>query len=113
MTIETIMKTEIVSLLTSDTFGSALRIMQERHIRSLPVVSAKGVYQGMVDLYDVWEVLLPKAATMESTFLRDLSFLSGSKERLQEMIAGAISRSSTSKQGSWLGSSQRGRSLTR
>lgn len=92
MTIETIMKTDIVTLLLSDTFGKALRIMTERRIRSLPVVNSQGIYQGMVDFYDVWEVLLPKAATINSTFLRDLSFISGSKEKLQEMIAQAADR---------------------
>lgn len=86
MTAQMIMKTDIVTLATSDTFGRAFQLMVDRRIRSLPLVDAQGVYKGTVDLYDIWQVLLPRAATLESEFMQDLAFISGSKEKLKEKL---------------------------
>jgi CBS domain-containing protein len=92
MTAQTMMKTDIVTLVPGDTFGKAFNIMVDRRIRSLPVVDAQGVYKGMVDLFDVYQVLLPKAATLDSEFMQDLAFISGSKEKLKEKLEEAASR---------------------
>jgi len=92
MTAQTIMKADIVTLATSDTFAKAFELLVERRIRSLPVVDTQGIYKGMVDLYDIWQVLLPRAATLESEFMQDLAFISGSKEKLKEKLEEAAAR---------------------
>jgi CBS domain-containing protein len=86
------MKTDIATLSLSDTFGKAFELMVDGHISSLPVVDAQGLYKGMVDLYDVWQVLLPKAATLDSEFMQDLAFMSGSKDKLKEKLDDAAAR---------------------
>jgi CBS domain-containing protein len=92
MTAQMIMNTDMVTLSQGDTFGKAFEMMVDRHISSLPVVDAQGLYKGMVDLYDVWQVLLPKAATLDSEFMQDLSFISGSKDKLKEKLEEAAAR---------------------
>ncbi len=80
------MRTDIVTLSMNDTFGGGLKTMAEQRIRSLPVVDDKGIYRGTFDLFDIWEILLPRAALLEENSVPDLSFLSGSRELLVEKL---------------------------
>ncbi len=86
------MNRQAATLPLSETFGGAFRILTERRIRSLPVVDGEGVYRGMFDLYDIWRVLLPKAATLGGDALRDLAFLPASPEQLREKLQEASNR---------------------
>lgn len=92
MTVREIMNPTPVTITTAHTFGTALQLLMERRIRSLPVVDTCGVYRGMFDLYDVWTVLLPKAALLDYDSLVDLSFVSSAKDRLKELLAEAAPR---------------------
>lgn len=92
MRVQDLMNKNVVSLSMNDTFGSAYRLLTERRIRSLPVVDEQGVYKGMFDLYDVWRVLLPKAATLDADSVRDLAFMTGSEDQLREKLRLAADR---------------------
>lgn len=92
MRVHDVMKKDVVSLPADETFGGAYRKLLTLRIRSLPVVNEKGIYQGMFDVRDLWEVLLPKAATLAGDSLPDLSFLAGSQQQLRDKLAEADSR---------------------
>lgn len=95
MRVQDVMNKEVVCLSADETFGTAFQTMTARRFRSLPVVDSSGAYLGTFDLYDVWEVLLPRAATMnaDSLALPDLAFMPASPEQLREKLAEAGNRS--------------------
>lgn len=92
MTVQELMKTDVVTVSLTDSFGHAFDLMVARHVRTLPVVDAQGIYQGMFDLHDVWRVLLPRAAALDRASLRDLSYLAESREELRQRLERARSR---------------------
>lgn len=92
MVVQELMNRDVMKLPLSATFGEAFRMLSEHKIRSLPVVDELGVYRGMFDLYDVWRVLLPKAATLGGDAVRDLAFLPTALEQLREKLREAENR---------------------
>ncbi|MCC6390092.1 MAG: CBS domain-containing protein [Bryobacterales bacterium] len=93
MTVKDLLNPHPVTITLEETFGGALKILLERHIRALPVLDSAGIYRGMFYLYDLWELLLPKAATLEGANVTDLSFMPGSLEELREKTLAAGPRS--------------------
>jgi CBS domain-containing protein len=92
VTVDSIMRTDVVTLSMNDTFGGGLDTIADRRIRSLPVVDDKGIYRGTFDLLNIWEILLPRAALLASQSVPDLSFLSGSRENLVQKLNEAAPR---------------------
>lgn len=92
MTTKTIMNATPVTLSMHDTFGRAFHRLMELRVRGLPVIDPDGHYRGMFDLYDIWEILLPKAALLNHKSVEDLGFLSGNADALQEKLADAWDR---------------------
>ncbi|MCC6342182.1 MAG: CBS domain-containing protein [Bryobacterales bacterium] len=85
MTAKDLLNPHPVTIPIEETFGGALEILLERHIRALPVLDSAGIYRGMFNLHDLWELLLPKAATIDGA-ITDLSFMPGSVEELREKV---------------------------
>lgn len=86
MTVDHLMNPDPVTTSLDQTFAGALQTLLERRIRSLPVIDSAGAYRGMFDLYDIWELLLPRAATLESKPVADLSFMAGSADELRRKL---------------------------
>jgi len=84
-----IMNRAPVTVRTDQTFGEAFRVLIESRQATLPCVDGSGVYKGLFDLKDIWDVLLPKAAQLSRKSIEDLSFVSGSVERMKERLAEA------------------------
>ena len=84
-----IMNSAPVTVRTDQSFGEAFRILIESRQATLPCVDGAGIYRGLIDLKDVWDVLLPKAAQLSRKSIEDLSFVSGSVERMKERLAEA------------------------
>lgn len=89
MNVSTIMNASPVTISITETFGNALRLMEDRRVHALPVTDANGVYKGTFDFADVWKTLLPKAALLGMDSLTDLSFVSDAQEILREKLASA------------------------
>ncbi|MBI3777529.1 MAG: CBS domain-containing protein [Gammaproteobacteria bacterium] len=92
MTVESVMNKDPVTVSSTDTFGHAFQLLVERRVRSLPVVDDGRIYRGMFDLYDIWKLLLPRAALLDGDSLRDLSFIPGSREQLRDKLREAAQR---------------------
>lgn len=86
MTVGSIMNQNPATVLLSENFANAFATLRDRRIESLPVVDSNGIYQGMFDLADVWELLLPKAILLGKSSLTDLAFVSDAREALQEKL---------------------------
>jgi CBS domain-containing protein len=71
------------------TFGAALTILRDSRATSLPAVDANGVYKGLFDLKDVWDVLLPKAAQLQRKSLENLAFVSTSVDTMKKHLLDA------------------------
>lgn len=95
MNVRDVMNADPVKLRLSDTFGSAFSLMLSKRIASLPVVDDMGVYRGMFDRFDIWRVLLPKAASLERGFGMDLAFASDTPEELKEKLEAVATRTMT------------------
>ncbi len=92
MTAKTIMNASPVTLSLHDSFGQAFHLLMDMRVRGLPVIDPDGRYRGMFDLYDIWEVLLPKAALLDHKSIGDLGFLGANADSLQEKLAEAWER---------------------
>ena len=57
MTVGDVMTTELVTVSSADTLSDVLYAMHQRGVRRVPVVSARGVLQGIVALDDVLEAI--------------------------------------------------------
>lgn len=86
MTVGSIMNREPATVPLSENFENAFCMLRDRRIESLPVVDSEGIYKGMFDLTDVWELLLPRAILLRMQSLTDLSFVSDAREALQEKL---------------------------
>lgn len=89
MTVADVMNRQPAILQAGQTFAEGFAILREKRIRSLPVVDAQGRYLGLFEVRDVWQVLLPRAATLGDRSLQALSFVGGSPAELQSRLAEA------------------------
>ena len=91
MKVVDIMNRAPVTVRSDQTFGEGLdRLLQSRQ-PVLPCVDPEGIYKGIFDLKDVWDILLPKAAQLNRRSLEDLSFVSSSIDKMKDQIAEAAS----------------------
>jgi len=74
MSVDAIMTRDVVSLRPDNSVSTGLRIMHERHRRSLPVVDDSGNFLGLFGVRQVVHLLLPKAAQIDFG-LTNLSFM--------------------------------------
>ena len=95
MKVGDIMNRAPLSVRTDETFETAFQKLIANRVSNLPVVDPNGVFQGNFDLKDVWSLLLPKAAKLDRKSIEDLSFMPGSIEKFQEMLAGAAQEKTT------------------
>lgn len=81
------------------TVAAAIDLMFQHGVRTLPVVDAQGVYQGLFGIQFLLKVLLPKAATLnQERGLSDLAFMHDTlddvrdslKERLASLYPQAV-----------------------
>ena len=91
MKVVEIMNRAPVSVRSDSTFGSAFQTLLASRVTTIPVVDAEGVYKGIFDLKDIWDVLLPKAAQLSRKSIEDLSFVSSSIDKMKDQIAEAAS----------------------
>ena len=91
MKVVEIMNRAPVSVRSDSTFGSAFQMLLESRVTTIPVVDAEGVYKGIFDLKDIWDILLPKAAQLSRKSIEDLSFVSSSIDKMKDQIAEAAS----------------------
>ena len=89
MKVAEIMNRAPVSVRSDSTFGSAFQTLVESRLTTIPVVDADGVYKGIFDLKDIWDILLPKAAQLSRKSIEDLSFVSSSIDKMKDQIAEA------------------------
>jgi len=89
MNVEELMNKDPLTIGAEVSFSSAYQQLLDLRVRSLPVVDADGIYKGMFDVYDVWGVLLPRAARLDGKSLRDLAFVSSSEGQLREKLRAA------------------------
>ena len=74
MPVTSIMSTKIVKLGPTAKVSEGLRMMHDRHVRTLAVVNDDGQFIGLFGIRQVVHLLLPKAAQIENG-LTDLSFM--------------------------------------
>ena len=74
MPVRSIMSADIIKLRPTDKVSVGLRLMHERHVRTLAVVDDDGQFVGLFGIRQVVHLLLPKAAQIEFG-LTDLSFM--------------------------------------
>jgi CBS domain-containing protein len=91
MKVAEIMNRAPVSVRSDSTFGSAFQTLLESRVTTIPVVDAEGVYKGIFDLRDIWDILLPKAAQLSRKSIEDLSFVSSSIDKMKDQIGEAAS----------------------
>ena len=89
MKVAEIMNRAPVWVRSDSTFGSAFQTLLESHVTTIPVVDAEGVYKGIFDLKDIWDILLPKAAQLSRKSIEDLSFVSSSIDKMKDQIGEA------------------------
>lgn len=89
MKVGEIMNANPVTVRIDQTFAEGFAILLRTHHAMLPVVDSEGIYRGIFDVRDVWQVLLPKAAKLSRKSLEDLSFAHSSPEKMREQIAEA------------------------
>ncbi|MBI4906186.1 MAG: CBS domain-containing protein [Acidobacteria bacterium] len=92
MTVDSIMNRNPKTVPMTETFGGAFAILMDLRIDSLPVVDTNGIYRGMFDLEDIWELLLPRAAMLGLKSLTDLAFVSDAKEAMHQKLQDAGAR---------------------
>ncbi|MEZ5355647.1 MAG: CBS domain-containing protein [Bryobacteraceae bacterium] len=92
MTVGSLMNATPVTVPLAETFAGAYRLMTSQRLSSIPVVDTRGVYQGMFDFQDVWELLLPRAALLGMESLTNLAFLSEAVNKLHDKLEQAGSR---------------------
>ena len=92
MTVADVMNRQPATLQAQQTFAEGFAVLLEKRIRSLPVVDAQGRYLGLFEVRDVWEVLLPRAASLGDHSLQALSFVGGSQADLQLRLTEAGAR---------------------
>ncbi len=89
MKVGDIMNRAPVTVRSDQTFGEGLaRLLQSRQ-PVLPCVDPQGIYKGIFDLKDVWDILLPKAAQLNRKSLEDLSFVSSSIDKMKDQVSEA------------------------
>jgi len=89
MKVGDIMNRAPVTVRTDQTFGDGFGVLVQSRQTVLPCVDATGVYRGVFDLKDVWDILLPKAAQLNRKSLEDLSFVSSSVDKMKDQIGDA------------------------
>ncbi len=95
MTVADVMNREPAILQARQTFAEGFAILQERRIRSLPVLDEQGRYLGLFEVRDVWAVLLPRAAMLGDRSLQGLSFVGGTPAEMQARLTAAAGRPAT------------------
>ncbi len=89
MKVGDIMNRAPVTVRTDQTFGDGFSVLIQSRQAVLPCVDPAGVYKGVFDLKDVWDILLPKAAQLSRKSLEDLSFVSSSLDKMKDQIGDA------------------------
>jgi len=96
---QSVMITTPMVVLSDASVAAAIDLIFQHRIRTLPVVDAQGVYQGLFGIQFLLKALLPKAATMnQERGLRDLAFMHDTlddvrnslKERLTSLYPQAV-----------------------
>lgn len=86
MTVQEVMSREPVTVALRETFAMAFATMMDGNLSNLPIVDEQGIYRGMFDFHDIWELLLPKAALLAMDSLPDLAFMADSKQQMSERL---------------------------
>lgn len=74
MPVTSIMSSDVIKLRPTDKVSDGLRLMHERHVRTLAVVDDDGQFVGLFGVRQVVHLLLPKAAQIEYGLI-GLSFM--------------------------------------
>lgn len=76
MTCRSVMITSPVAVRADTSVAAAIDLMFQHHVRTLPVVDAQDVYQGLFGIQFLLKELLPRAATLDpERGMIDLSFM--------------------------------------
>ncbi len=85
MTVQAIMTREPLTLRADDTVLRAAELMLDHRYLILPIVDADGRYLGVFDVWDLLQLLLPKAATLDD-LVPNLGFLGDDLPSLQAKL---------------------------
>ena len=85
MTVQAIMTREPLTLRADDTVIRAAELMLDHRYLILPIVDADGRYLGIFDVWDLLQLLLPKAATLDD-LVPNLGFLGDDLPSLQAKL---------------------------
>lgn len=86
MKVGEIMQCSPVTLQIDQTFGEAFHLLTTSRVPMVPVVDANGIYHRTFHLSDIWAILLPRVVKLSRTSLEDLSYVSGSFEKMKDQL---------------------------
>lgn len=87
MSCQSVMLSTPVVVLTDVSVAATIDLMFEHRLRTLPVVDAQGIYQGLFGIQFLLKELLPKAATMnQEQGLSALTFMHDSLDDVRDML---------------------------
>ena len=91
MTCKTVMLHDPIKVYDTATLGDAIELLYHHQIKTLPVVNAQGIYQGLFGIHTLVGRLLPRAATLDKgAGLTDLTFVHDNLDtlcvRLMELL---------------------------
>ncbi len=87
MTCRSVMITSPVAVRADTSVAAAIDLMFQHRIRTLPVVDAQDVYQGLFGIQFLLKELLPKAATLNhERGLSDLAFMHDSLDDVRSTL---------------------------
>lgn len=91
MTCQTIMLSNPITILESAGLADAIDLLFRHRIKSLPVVNANGLYQGLFGIHTLVRELLPRAATLDGDArIGDLAFVHDTLESFKERLTGRL-----------------------
>jgi CBS domain-containing protein len=91
VTCRTITLSSPITVRESARLTDAIDLLFRHRIKSLPVVNADGLYQGLFGIHTLVRDLLPRAATLtEDARLGDLAFVHDTLATFKERLAGRL-----------------------
>lgn len=87
MTARTLMRSNLVTLHSTDTVAAAAQVLAQHHLRHLPVVDKQGCYIGTFGIYSVLQLTLPTAVLMREG-LDNVAFVTETTDDLAQRLNG-------------------------
>lgn len=89
MSCRDVMIEDVISVSPDTSVAEAIRIMNDKHIRGMPVVDEKGMPVGVFSLRQLLKSVLPSAVTIEGG-LSNIGFYTGADGDIEERMHAAM-----------------------